>query len=199
MTGLCALLISFVGILTSRASFKMAQETQKARVLPIIDIDLEYEMNVKDRDETAFVVRLNNVGAGLAHVQRVVPLQHGEPIEDLQVFEDVIMTRRMRGWITPVTKSSTGFLRAGSHVEPRRYRIGAAGGDLSAYLRGEWGTPLDGVDLEVCYCSVFQDCWTVKYLDRKLPTPVNSCGIKDETIDYFQNYIDQTAANRLKK
>ena len=42
-TGLAALLLSFVGIMTSRATFNMNQETQKARVLPIIDVDLGYE------------------------------------------------------------------------------------------------------------------------------------------------------------
>ena len=198
MTGLCALTLSLIGVVTSRASFKMAQETQKARVLPMIDIDMGYE-NATDRSNSAFVVRLKNVGAGLAHVQRVTPLQHGTPIEDIQSFDDAIMNRRMRGWITPIAKPSTGFLRAGSQIEPRRYKMGAAGSELGAYLRGEYGTPLDGLDLEVCYCSVFKDCWSVKYLDRKFPTPVNSCGIEDQTVDYFQNYIDQTAAARLEK
>lgn len=198
MTGLCALMLSLVGVVTSRASFKMAQDTQKARVLPIIDIDMGYE-NVTDRSNSAFVVRLNNVGAGLAHIQRVIPLQHDKPIEDIQTFDDAIMNRRMRGWITPIENVSTGFLRAGNSIEPRRYRMGAAGSELSAYLNGQFGTPLDGLDLDVCYCSVFNDCWTIKYLDRKLPTPINSCGIKDQTIDYFQNYIDQTAEKRLEK
>ena len=56
MTGLCALMLSLVGVVTSRASFKMAQDTQKARVLPIIDIDMGYE-NVTHRSHIAFVVR----------------------------------------------------------------------------------------------------------------------------------------------
>ena len=196
-TGILALLISFVGILTSRATFKMNQETQKARVLPIIDIDLGYE-NIGDRSEARFVVRLNNVGAGIAHIQRVTPLQNGEPIETIQAFDDAIMNRRMRSNVGfPVAAPATGFLAAGQSVAPRQYRMGAAGSELGAYLRGQYGPPLDGVDLEVCYCSVFDDCWTVRYLDRKLPAPQDSCGITDAPIDYFQTYIDQTAAKRL--
>jgi len=198
MTGLCALAISFVGIVTSRAAFKMNQETQKARVLPIIDMDMGYE-NIGDRSEATFVVRLNNVGAGIAHIQRVVPLQNGEPVDALQDFEDAIMTRRMRsnsGF--PITSGATGFLRAGDNIEPRRYRMGAAGSELGAYLRGDFGTPMDNIDLDVCYCSVFEDCWTVKYLDRKLPKPVKNCGVDDTPVDYFQNYIDQTTAARLE-
>jgi len=199
MTGLCALAISFVGILTSRATFKMNQETQKVRVLPIIDIDMGYE-NIGNRSEAIFVTRLTNVGAGIADIQRVVPLQNGEPVETIQAFDDAIMNRRMRNNVGyPITSEATGFLRAGQSIEPRRYRMGAAGSELGAYLRGQYGTPLDGLDLEVCYCSVFEDCWTVKYLNRQKPKPVNSCGIDETPVDYFQNYIDQTAAKRLEK
>ncbi|WP_371396297.1 hypothetical protein [Fretibacter rubidus] len=197
-TGLCALLLSLIGVVTSRANLNMAQETQKARVLPIIDIDMGYE-NIGDRSNAVFVVRLNNVGAGLAHIQRVIPTQNGEPIETIADFDGVIMNGRMRSNVGfPVTASAAGYLRAGDSIEPRRYRMGAAGSELGAYLRGEYGTPMDGLDLNVCYCSVFEDCWTVSFLDRKQPKPVNSCEIKDTTVDYFQNYIDQTAAARLK-
>lgn len=196
-TGVIAVFIAFMSLLVARAQTKMALESQKASVLPIIDIDMGYE-KIGDRSNSAFVVRLNNVGAGLAHVQSVVPTQNGEPIKDIQTFENAIMNGRMRSNVGyPNTSAATGFLRAGESVEPRRYRMGAAGSELGAYLRGEYGTPLDGLDLEVCYCSVFEDCWTVKFLDRKLPKPVNSCGIEDAPLDYFQTYIDQTAAKRL--
>lgn len=197
MTGLCALTLSLIGVVTSRATFKMNQETQKARVLPIIDVDLGYE-NIGDRSNAAFVARLTNVGAGIADIQRVVPLQNGEPVATIQEFDDAIMNRRMRNNVGyPITSSAAGFLRAGNSIEPRRYRMGAAGSELGAYLRGEYGTPLDGLDLEVCYCSIFEDCWTVKYLDRQKPQPVKNCGIDDTPIDMFQTYIDQTAAKRL--
>ena len=198
-TGILALLLSFVGIVTSRATLKMNQETQKARVLPIIAVDLGYE-NIGDRSEAAFVVRPSNVGAGLAHIQRVTPLQNDAPIETVDAFDLAVMTGRMRSNAGfPTAAPATGFLRAGDSVEPRRFRMGAAGSDLGAYLRGQFGTPMDGVDLEVCYCSVFDDCWTVRHSERKTPTPVNSCEIGDTPVDYFQTYIDQTAAARLER
>lgn len=197
-TGVVAVFIAFMSLLVARAQTKMSLEAQKASVLPIIDIDLGYE-NISDRSNAVFAVRLNNVGAGIAHIQKVVPLQNGQPILDVDTFDLAVMNGRMRsnaGY--PSTASAAGFLRAGETVTPRRYRMGAAGSELGAYLRGEFGTPMDGVNVEVCYCSVFKDCWTVKYLDRKLPTPVKTCGIEDAPVDMFQTYIDQTAAKRLK-
>ena len=197
-TGIIAVFVAFLSLLVARAQTKMALESQKASVLPIIDIDFGYE-NIGNRSEAVFVTRLTNVGAGLANIERVTPLQNGEPVETIQAFDDAIMNRRMRNNVGyPVASNATGYLRAGDSIEPRKYRMGAAGSELGAYLRGQYGTPLDGLDLEVCYCSVFDDCWTVKYLNRKIPTPIKSCGIADAPVDYFQSYIDQTAAKRLE-
>lgn len=198
-TGIVAVGVAFMSLLVARAQTKMAQETTKAQVLPIIDIDLGYE-NVGDRSNAEFVVRLSNVGAGIAHIQRVMPFQHGLKVDKVEDFEAAIMNGRMRSNVGhPTVNSAAGFLAAGSSITPRSYRMGAAGSELGAYLRGDYGVPLDGLDIHICYCSVFKDCWTVNYLDRKLPTPIENCGIEDETVDYFQTYIDQTAAKRLKK
>lgn len=197
MTGVTAVFIAFLSLLVARAQTRMALEAQKASVLPIIDIDMGYE-NIADRSDATFVVRLNNVGAGIAHIQKVTPLQNGEPVESVETFDLAVMNGRMRSNAGfPNTAPAAGFLRAGDSVVPRSFRMGAAGSELGAYLRGDYGVPMENLDLEVCYCSVFEDCWTVKFLDRKLPEPVNSCGIADAPVDFFQTYIDQTAAKRL--
>ena len=200
MTGLCALAISFVGILTSRATFKMNQETQKIRVLPIIHIDMGYlkKADLKGVPKQHFEVTLNNVGAGIAHIQSVTPTIKSEPVTNYQVFEDAVMTRRMRSWTTLTEKAAAGYLRAGKSVTPISYRMGSAEGELSAYLRGEWGTPFENLDVSVCYCSVFEDCWIVNYVNRKTPKAIDSCGIGDTPIDAFQNYTEQRAAARAK-
>ena len=192
-TGLCALAISFIGIVTSRATFKMNQETQKARVLPIIDIDMGYvkKPNAKGEIRDNYQVTLNNVGAGIAHIQSVNPTINGEAIGDYQTFEDAIMTRRMRSWAGLTEKPAAGYLRAGDSVTPVSFYMGASEGELRAYLRGEWGKPFDGLDITVCYCSIFDDCWTVNYVDHKAPRPVNNCGTDDTPIDGFQAFADQ--------
>lgn len=193
VTGLSALLISFVGVVTSRSSFKMAQQTQKARVLPIIDIDMGY---IKREDKDYFEVQLHNVGAGIAYIQSVTPTQHGAPITDFETFDNAIMTGRMRSWATLTEAPAAGYLRAGERITPASYRIAGTASELGAYLRGEFGTPLDGLDLNVCYCSVFEDCWTVSYVNRERPQPVNSCGVSDAPADTFQTYITQRASAR---
>ena len=41
-TGIVAVFVAFLSLLVARTQTKMAQETQKAQILPIIDIDLGY-------------------------------------------------------------------------------------------------------------------------------------------------------------
>ena len=199
-TGIIAVLIAFLSLLVAQSQTKMALQAQKASVLPIIDIDMGYvkKTEANGKPMNFFDVTLNNVGAGIAHVQTVTPLQNGQPITDYKVFENAIMTPRMRGWAQLTEAPAAGYLRAGDSITPASYRMGAAGGDLSAYLRGEWGSPIDGIDISVCYCSVFDDCWTVDYLSRKTPKAVSTCGIKDSVKDGFQSFTDQRVAKRQK-
>jgi len=199
LTAVLALIISFVGIITSYATYKLEEATQKAEVLPIIDIDMGYLSKIETTSNTNrryFEVTLNNVGAGLAHIQSVTPTINGEVVTDHDAFDEAIMTGRMRGWATLTERPSTGYVRAGDGVTPVSYRMGGAEGDLNAYLRGTWGTPMDGLDVSVCYCSVLDDCWTVSFLDRKSPERTRSCGIGETTIDVFQDYIDQRMVER---
>lgn len=201
LTGAIAVLVAFMSLLVARAQTKMAQDTQKASVLPIVDIDMGYirKLDEKGAMRRYFEVTLNNVGAGIAHIQSVTPTQNGKALTEYQVFEDAIMTRRMRMWATLSDGPSTGYLRAGENITPRSYKFGASEGEVDAYLRGQWGTPMDKLDLAVCYCSVFKDCWSVNYLDRKAPKPTRSCGVTDVSDDTFQNYIDEVMAARIAK
>ena len=198
LTAVLALIISFVGIITSYATYKLEQATQAAEVLPIVEIDLGYLRKPDSSGDFRhyFEVSLNNVGAGLAHIQSVTPTQNGEPFADYEAFDLAVMTGRMRSWATLTEAPATGYVRPGEALTPVSFRIGGAEGDLTAYLRGQWGKPMDGVDVSVCYCSVLDDCWRVNFLDRKQPKSVRSCRIGETTEDGFQDFIDQRIAAR---
>jgi len=194
MTGLAALFISFVGVITSRASFKMNQETQKVRVLPIIDVEMGYVF--KEENKRYFELVLNNVGAGIAHIQRIEPVQNGEPLTEYLQFEDATMNRRMRGWATLTEKPGAGYIRAGDSLSPHSMRIGGGESDVNPYLRGQYGVPFENLDVEVCYCSVFDDCWETSWLRTAEPKPVAQCITGDEPIDRFADYIAQRDEKR---
>ena len=188
MTGLAALLLSFVGILTSRATFKMNQNTQKASVMPIIDVDLAYNTS---GEPLTFSAKLDNVGVGLADIRRVSAFVNGEPATEAD-FQAAVMSPNMKAWATPVDGEAVNYLRAGESTTPLRFVIRnafqARAGD---YFDGKLGVPLAGADLEVCYCSVFDDCWVVRHIDRAPPAPVVSCGVDGPAQDVFQDWREQ--------
>jgi len=174
VAAICAVFISFLALLVGKKEIDIALEAHKATVLPIIDIDMGYlaKPDAKGHNKQHYEVTLSNVGAGIAHIQSVTVLQHGEEIVRYDDFERAIMTGRMRSWSSLTAVSAAGYLRAGEAISPVSYRLGSAESDLPAYLRGEWGIPMDNVDLHVCYCSVFEDCWKMNFLDRKVPIAV---------------------------
>ena len=196
-TAVAAVFISLLALVVAKKEIDLAVKAQKASILPIIDIDFGYTGKLEDQKVNKyFEIILSNVGAGIAHIQTVAITQNDKKLTDYTAFEDSIMTRRMRSWARLTEKSAAGYLRAGESITPVSYKMGAAESDLSAYLRGQWGEPMDGVNVEVCYCSVFEDCWKVNYLDRKVPQAVKSCGIGDEVEDVFQDFIDQRVEKR---
>lgn len=193
ITAICAVFISLLALLISREEIQIYRETQKAEVLPIIDIDMGYETRADGR---YYEVRLNNVGAGIAHIQRVTPTINGATIETYKAFEDAIMNGRMRSNAALTEAAAAGYLRAGESVTPNSFRFSKNEREIDAYLRGQFGEPFAGLDMTVCFCSVFDDCWTVNYADRAVPKAVKNCGIEGVPVDVFQNHAEQRAEAR---
>ena len=194
-TGVVAVFISFLALVVAWNQTRLAQETAKAGVLPIIQIDMGYQRTEDAKYD--FAVTLTNSGAGIAHIQTVAAEIDGEVVADYQAFEDAVMNRRMRGWARLTESPAAGFLRAGETRQPVHFAMNAASREVDTYLRGEYGTPLSGMDIRACYCSVFEDCWEVRFRDRRAPQPVARCEPGDALNDVFADYRDQRAAARL--
>ena len=188
-TGMLALLIAFLTI-------QMEKETQKASVLPIIQVDMGYQYKTAPY---SYKITLTNSGPGIAYVQNVQPLIEGKPVSDHNVLQDALMNGRMFGNSKLEEQAAAGFLSPGNSVTPWSFTWGRSHrGEIEAYLRGVYGPPMKGVDLKVCYCSVFDDCWTVLASDINKPKPVKLCGKNDQQDDFFQATIATRAAEKLE-
>ncbi len=199
-TGIIAVFISFLALITSFKQTQMAQETNKASVLPIIEVNLGYDYNYGADVESVFEITLRNSGAGIAHIQRATPMLKGEAALDDDTFILALMNGRMRSNAVRKDTYATGFLSPGEKITPLSFNWGGslnARGEIQAYERGQFGTPLEGVDVEVCFCSVYNDCWVSSYLNRKKPREVASCGAEDAQLDGFQSFMEQRAARRM--
>ncbi len=196
-TGAVAVLVAFLALLTSMAQTRMAQETQKAAILPIIQVDIGYQYK---KSPAVFEITLINSGVGIAYVQNVRALINGKPVDEYKILQDAVMNGRMRSNAVLTEMPATGFLPAGESVTPWSYSWGSSlngRGEIEAYLRGQFGPPMEGVDIEVCYCSIFEDCWTTTASNLAKPKPVNSCSHDDTQEDFFARAITKKAAEKL--
>ena len=182
-TGIIAVFVAFMSLLVARTQTQMAQETQKAQILPIIDIDLGYNTS---GSPLTLSVNLDNVGVGLADIRSVEAFVNGEPADET-TFKSSVMSPNMSDWADVVDGESVNYLRAGDSVITHSYVISnpyqARAND---YFSGKLGVPLAGADIEVCYCSVFEDCWTIRFVDRKPPEPTKTCGVEGAPKDVFE-------------
>lgn len=198
LTGFCAVIISFMALIVAYYQTRMAQDTQKASVLPIIQVDMGYN---HETPPLTFEIKLTNSGVGIAYIQRVRPTINGQSAADYTDLQNAVMNGRMRMNATLVERPGAGYLPAGESLIPWQYNWGGVSerNEILAYLRGTYGPPMQGVDVEVCYCSVFNDCWETSYENKGKPKPVATCGPDDVREDHFLNYIEQRADQAVSK
>ncbi|MFW5451894.1 MAG: hypothetical protein ACKE9I_09860 [Methylophagaceae bacterium] len=196
-----AVLVSFLALVTSKQQIEIAQATQKASVLPVIQINMGYQYRTPPY---TFKIMLTNSGPGIAYVQNVQALIGDKPMADYKELQKATMIGRMLGFSTFTEHAAAGFISPGNSVTPWQFQWGKSGSgrssgyqDIDAYLRGVYGPPMKDVDIKACYCSVFNDCWTVRYSDRRKPKPIDSCGPDGVQDDFFQKAIEMRAAAKL--
>jgi len=199
LTGAIAAWIALLALFATYKQIQMAKDTQKAAVMPIVQVDMGYQY--KESPYT-FEVKLSNVGVGIAYVQRVRALINDESIQDYTVLQDAVMNGRMRGNAVLLETNAAGYLPAGESITPWVYNWGKSvngRSEIEAYLRGQFGAPMDGVAIEICYCSLLDDCWVTNTDNTAKPTSVKSCGKDNAQDDFFARAISARAAKKLQK
>ena len=193
--GTIAVFVSFLAVLAAKAEVEVAREVQKALSLPIIQVDMGYQYQTIPY---SFKITLTNSGPGIAYVQNVQPLIAGKPMADYKALQDATMIGRMLGFGKFKESAAAGYISSGDSVTPWQFEWGKSGlGDIRAYLRGVYGAPMKDIDIEVCYCSIFDECWITRLSDRRKPTLVDTCGPSDVQNDFFQTAVDARAAAKL--
>lgn len=185
-TGIVAVFVSFLAVIVANNQAELAQHTAKASVLPVIRIDMFHEISTPPY---RFETRIQNDGVGIARIEtaKYLTSEGGEEIgyEDLiqivanpQAFADDDIDSEI-SW-------SVGFLPAGESISPIIIDFGNDDADLSNirnFLRQAGDANTRKLDLEICYCSVFDDCWIARRMSLAAPRPVDNCGIDGDFID----------------
>jgi hypothetical protein len=188
-----ALFVSFVSILIAWHHGQVMKELVhqnerlvEAESLPYLDI---YTSDLKDDLRTpAFRLTVQNQGVGPARIAEVVMTVKGQPVPNFNTLVDHCCAPGMLQAAKLGKKQYHGVKNGEvilSTLRDRMIRPGEAVDsvdwpvtpDNSAVIdQVKAGFASDLVNVSVCYCSVFEDCWVRTDQDRK-PIPVNQCPV----------------------
>ena len=179
LTGALALLVSVLALFTSRAQVRLAEEVAVARTLPVVETRVDYQLDVPPFE---WSVTLRNPGTGLAHIREVVPLVDGEPAT-LSEFEALARTPRLASNAAELRRGpATGYLAPGDVREVLALSWGKSRFDVGTLREGFADGTLapDRLDVEVCYCSVWERCYRRRARGNALAREVATCGSRGD-------------------
>ena len=157
-----ALLVSLITAFVSIYSAFIDRAYARASVWPRLEIHRSYNDEVKD---TYFLYAVTNKGTGPAVIKYARLTSNEQPIVK---WADYLTLRT--GRVVPHTQSHLGslVLTAGEKLTPLHVRD-----EQAAKLLVE----NDNLQIELCYCSIYDECWLVdRYND---PKPIDQCSIDD--------------------
>ena len=186
-----ALFVSFVSILIAWHHGQVMKDLvyQNERIveaesLPYVDIstsDLD-----EDRRTPAFRLTVQNQGVGPARIAEVVMTVHGQPVGDFKTLVDHCCAPGLLQAAKRGTKQLSAIpngdviqsslrdrmIRPGEAVDVVDWRATPTNQAVIDLLRN--GFASDVVNMSVCYCSVFNECWTRTDVGNR-PVPVKQC------------------------
>lgn len=158
---LSALLVSFVATFVGVYSAWMERSYARASLWPRVEISRSANFN-------RFVYTVENSGTGPAIIQQASVSLNGKYYQT------------WGQWLADAYKEKTGYSQ--SHMGSG---VMESGEQMSALMIKEsYGgnrkiidklLKKDALDITICYCSVFEECWMVDR--RNLPKEVNACTI----------------------
>ena len=188
-----ALFVSFVSIFIAwhhgQVMKELVHQNEKlveANSLPYLDIytsDLE-----DDRRTPAFRLTVQNQGVGPARISEVVMTVNGQAVGTFSTLVDrccvrggVEAAQRGKKQYNGVTNGEVilstlrdRMIRPGEAVDAIEWRITPQNAAIIDQVRKGYSSDL--INTSVCYCSVFNECWTRTDEDRR-PIPVRQCPI----------------------
>jgi hypothetical protein len=186
-----ALFVSFVSIIIAwhhgEVMKELVHQNEKlveANSLPYLQSyysDLE-----KDLHTPAFRLTVENQGVGPARIAEVTVTVDGKPVPNFNTLLEHccapgLLAAADRG-IDEYDGIKSGevvlstlrdkMIRPGESVDAIDWHLTQANRPVLDRLKSAFGT--GRIRTSICYCSVFEDCWTRSQLDRR-PVPVNQC------------------------
>jgi|tagenome__1003787_1003787.scaffolds.fasta_scaffold20969246_3 hypothetical protein len=190
---IAALLVSFISIYIAWHHGQVMQELVhqnekivEAESLPYLQIDTSTLET--DLETPALRLTVQNQGVGPARIAEVIMTVNGQPVGDFNTLVDHCCApgllqaahrgtkqfRGIRNGEVILSSLRDRMIRPGEAIDAFDWHITDANHAIVDLLRS--GIASNAINVSVCYCSVFDDCWTRTDDDRR-PTAMKECPI----------------------
>lgn len=159
--GLSALLVSLVAVFVGVYSAYIDRTFSRASMWPSLEIYSTYSSSAKK-----LVYSIKNVGTGPASIKYTRILYQGQAMSSW---------RELANKVAPNERFSTVFI--GQRTLPTLSSISPFISESPVLSEGLSQNRND-IQIEICYCSVYSECWRVN--KGKVASPVAQCEIPDE-------------------
>jgi hypothetical protein len=173
VTSLLALAVSIFALAIGAWQTRLMQSQARASVWPHLSIGYTYN---RGADENGFVWSVDNNGVGPARIETVSVTFDGKPMKN---WHEVLAAL---GFHDGIRSSTTSF--SGDVIPPSLNRETAI-----AAIRVNQAEPAAAFKaavarfaIDVCYCSVYDDCW-IAHWDRPKVDAVDRCEAKEAPFD----------------
>jgi hypothetical protein len=174
ITSLLALAVSIFALAIGAWQTRLMQSQARASVWPHLSIGYTYNSNV---DDNGFIWSIDNNGVGPAKIERVAVTLDGKPMKS---WHDVLVALGFHGEMRVSTTSFSGDVippslnRETAISAIRINQAGAASTFKNAVAR---------FTMDICYCSVYDDCWVAHWQNPKVDAVAGCEARKEITFD----------------
>ncbi|MEM7083914.1 MAG: hypothetical protein AAF465_14390 [Pseudomonadota bacterium] len=160
-----AIAMSMGALFVSVLEVSAIRDDQRIQVWPYIGVYTNYS-------EDGFRLHAINKGIGPARVQTLKMFYDGEHVTDIDQL--ILNTLGEKDAFSYDLYRSSNISRSVMSADEDKTLFGVPWEPRTRRLIDDWATK---VDVVVCYCSVYDDCWESR-LNTGEPTEVSSCPVQ---------------------
>jgi hypothetical protein len=174
LTSLLALAVSIFALAIGAWQTRLMQSQARASVWPHLSIGYTYNTNV---DENGFVWSIDNNGVGPARIESVALTLDGKPMKS---WHDVLVAFGFHG---EMHVSTTSF--SGDVIPPSLNRETAIAAIRinQADAASTFKNAVARFTMDICYCSVYDDCWVAHWQNPKVDAVARCEATKETAFD----------------
>ena len=132
--------------------------------------------NTNDRGEARIDLHITNAGVGPAEIRSVQMLVDGRPVSRLPELLRACCGGRAEDYRGIVSSTITGaMIRPGQTLSYIRFPATPANAQVWTAL--DKARKSDRIEIRVCYCSVFDECWQRSSRSSGRPRPIEQCPV----------------------